>query len=465
MAEALRPAAVIPDPVQWHEGMLLAPQHFQQLSTRVEFLLQHVSSHAAFPAWGVRHCRIDTERLAAGCFRLREAEVVLRGGYRFRVGLEHGLEIDLQPFAEQARAEALLVYVTVPALPGLETEGELARYCSVEQGPVRDATGESEITIPVLQPKIGLWVGVQLPARLEGIPVARVRRRDESFAMDGYQPPTPELRPGSPLHEACAALIQMVRDKALLLAERLQSGSLVGDLPSLWQTRMQLSNLTAALPGLEALLGDQWVHPQILHLRLCDLAGQLASLSFGLVPPFFAPYDHADVMASFRPLLQFARQAVSEGVCEKWQRIRMVARGEEFRCAPDGWLDAALAAQGEAGRECTVALGLRCPPGESSSAMLAWCQEAVVGGAGALEELLENRTLGLVRRVVGQLPGLVAPAGVTLFALELDPAVLAPREGVVVLGSPEVTPAPAEMMLFVRRLENGRVTEPEWVAG
>jgi type VI secretion system protein ImpJ len=30
----------IPDLIQWHEGLLLTPQHFQQLSSRVEWLIQ-----------------------------------------------------------------------------------------------------------------------------------------------------------------------------------------------------------------------------------------------------------------------------------------------------------------------------------------------------------------------------------------------------------------------------------------
>jgi type VI secretion system protein ImpJ len=451
----------IPDPVQWHEGMLLAPQHFQQLSTRVELQLQRLAVGAALPAWGVRRCVLDTERLAAGILRLLEADVVLRDGYRFCVDRADGLELDLTPLAEQARQEPLSIFVTVPASPGLRTEGELARYRSAESGPVRDDTGESEIALPVLRPKVGLWAGSALPARFEGVPVARIRRRDEAFVLDPYHPPGPELAPDSELHAGCAALARVARDKALLLAERLQNGSLAGDLPALWQTRLQLSHLTASLPGLEALLGDAGVHPRLLHLRLCDLAGQLASLSFGLVPPHFPAYDHADLASSFRPLLHFAGQAMAEGVSEKWQRIRLAATGAEFRSAPDGWLDAALPVWESHREGCVVALGLRCPAGAGPAAMERWANEAVVTGAGALEELLENRTLGLGRRLVNQLPGLIAPAGVCLFTLDPDVSLVRPRDSVVVLGSPDVEPAPVEVMLFVRRFENGRVANPE----
>ena len=56
----------IPDSIQWHEGLLLTPQHFQQLSLRQEALLQYVASTIAPFNWGVRYLKIDPASLAAG---------------------------------------------------------------------------------------------------------------------------------------------------------------------------------------------------------------------------------------------------------------------------------------------------------------------------------------------------------------------------------------------------------------
>lgn len=42
----------IPSPIQWHEGMMLAPQHFQQAASRTEELLHyHLMSANPFH-WG-----------------------------------------------------------------------------------------------------------------------------------------------------------------------------------------------------------------------------------------------------------------------------------------------------------------------------------------------------------------------------------------------------------------------------
>jgi len=60
----------LPGAIQWHEGMLLAPQHFQQLSIRYEELLHyHLMMISPFH-WGIRRLKIDQVlllRARSGC--------------------------------------------------------------------------------------------------------------------------------------------------------------------------------------------------------------------------------------------------------------------------------------------------------------------------------------------------------------------------------------------------------------
>ena len=60
----------IPERIQWHEGMLLAPQHFQQSQARTDSLAGWHALAAAPLAWGVRHLEVDTSLLANGLFWL-----------------------------------------------------------------------------------------------------------------------------------------------------------------------------------------------------------------------------------------------------------------------------------------------------------------------------------------------------------------------------------------------------------
>ncbi|MBN2124458.1 MAG: type VI secretion system baseplate subunit TssK, partial [Deltaproteobacteria bacterium] len=56
----------LPEAIQWHEGMLLAPQHFQQLSLRSEELLNYFTMMFNPFYWGVRRIRVDESLLIDG---------------------------------------------------------------------------------------------------------------------------------------------------------------------------------------------------------------------------------------------------------------------------------------------------------------------------------------------------------------------------------------------------------------
>lgn len=61
------PLSTIPDAILWHEGMLLRPEHFEQMTSRQELLLQHHASSAPF-AWGISRMLVDEAALLQGRF-------------------------------------------------------------------------------------------------------------------------------------------------------------------------------------------------------------------------------------------------------------------------------------------------------------------------------------------------------------------------------------------------------------
>ena len=64
----------LPEAIQWHEGMLLAPHHFQQLALRQEQLLHYHTMMMQPFSWGIRKLRIDQVLLTAGTYRVLELE-------------------------------------------------------------------------------------------------------------------------------------------------------------------------------------------------------------------------------------------------------------------------------------------------------------------------------------------------------------------------------------------------------
>ena len=89
--------------VQWHDGMLLRPEHFQQADRRLE-QLQHFQLSKALPHyWGVSHLKIDDVLLTSGTFRLMELDAIMPDGMVVGVNAEDGdhLELDLADYAKQ----------------------------------------------------------------------------------------------------------------------------------------------------------------------------------------------------------------------------------------------------------------------------------------------------------------------------------------------------------------------------
>ncbi|TMK23640.1 MAG: hypothetical protein E6G62_11455 [Actinobacteria bacterium] len=187
-------AREIPESIQWHEGLLLTPQHFQQLSLRHEALLQYVASSIAPYNWGVRYLKIDPASLAAGTLRVLELEAVMPDSLVVGFGLRRGeeLQVDLTQYAEQLKERALTVHLAVAARESdVLSRGDIARYDSVEGEPVPDEnTGEGTLRIPRLRPRLRLLVADSPPKKYVGLPVARVYCRDETFTLTDFIPPS-----------------------------------------------------------------------------------------------------------------------------------------------------------------------------------------------------------------------------------------------------------------------------------
>ena len=83
--------------VVWSEGMFLRPQHFQQETRYLEFLIQHRAHLLSGHYWGFRSLELDEDALALGIVAIRQAEGVFPDGTAFSVP-EHGsppLELDV----------------------------------------------------------------------------------------------------------------------------------------------------------------------------------------------------------------------------------------------------------------------------------------------------------------------------------------------------------------------------------
>jgi type VI secretion system protein ImpJ len=435
----------IPDAIQWHEGMLLTPQHFQELALRQEAMLQYSAASIAPYHWGVRRLEYDHSLLVAGKLRVVELEATMPDGgvVTQEPQWDRALELELDPHKDQIAQGAASVHLVVPVRKAGYVKGDLARYESIEGAPVVDAnTGDGETRIPRLRPRASLLLSEDPPAKYVSLPLVRVRYEGESYSLVDYEPPTPFVTVGSPIHRLCKDIAERIREKAVSLSERSRStaGVLTGSDVS--GTRFAIHCLVAALPPFEAVLNTPQTHPYALYLSLCGLVGHLASLGRGLVPPALPAYDHCDLLATFQRAQRFTLQMIREGIPESHTAHTMeLIKEEVFSIFVDeDWLQRQLVIE------------LRPRPGVSVQDLIRWGEQSLIGSESRVMSLRARRVLGAKRRRVDREGDLFPMPGAVLFALSPEDDAVQPNEALQIFNTEgEMKDSqPAEIVVYVR---------------
>lgn len=434
----------VPEAIDWHEGMLLAPQHFQQLSLRGEELLHYHSAALAPFHWGVLRLSIDEAALTQGLLRVSEIEAVLPDGLVVTLDDQPPLEIDLKPYGAALETRKAMVYLAVPARrPGLSPmHGEFPRYRSVEGAPVVDeSSGEGDVFIPRLRPCPVLLIAEAPSQRYAALPIARVQRSDEKFSLDeSYEPPALLAARGSRFGGIAAQVSERLRKKAEVLSDRAHSHVVV-ETPQLLETRLMVHGLTGALPRLEAVLATGRAHPYELYLALCDVAGHAAVVGHGLIPPLFPPYDHADPLAAFLRVRDFVLRVAQEGVSESYTPFRFHWESGAYGLMFD-----------ESWRNVPLVLGVRGQAGLTEDEVEEWIAGSLIGSQGLMQDMRDRRVLGARRQRIEAEGDLVPAGGVLLFSLTPDPDFVQPNQVLQVwnVGDRGDTPGVIEIVLYVK---------------
>jgi type VI secretion system protein ImpJ len=432
-------AREVPPAIQWHEGMLLAPQHFQALSLRHEALLHyHAASLSPFH-WGVRHLEIDPVSLPDGLLRVTELEAVMPDGLVVsrRAGDVPPLAIDLAPRADELRLKPATVHLAVcergNGLPFAE------RFAFEDGPPMADENGgdgDVTITIPVLRPRLQLIAG-DPPPKYVSFPLLQITCRNEVFSRTRFEPPWLRVAPGSALYALSLSLSARLREKALFLAEQVRSLSTAAREPQIVDTKAMVHALIGELPAFEAVLRTGASHPFALYIAMSSLLGHVAGLTRSLVPPPMEPYDHNDLYATFAQVRDAIAQAIEEKIQESYTPYPFLADSEEFRLPFDAdWSSRSLV------------LGVRAPFGVSELEMAQWVSTSFIGGRSKIVSLRDRRFRGIGRRKVESATDLVPSRGVTLFAIQPN-GDIEPGEELVIV-NPDAQQRPEEIVLYVR---------------
>jgi type VI secretion system protein ImpJ len=418
-------ARSIPAAVQWHEGMLLSPQHFQQAELRNHALHGYMMLAAVPYYWGVRRLRLDEAALVGGTFAITELEAIMPDGLLVlhSSGLDPDapkLELDLLPLVADPAVSRIAVHLTV-AVRGEQagSNGAQSRFRQIEGAEVLDEnTGDNPIPIPRLLPMLSLHAtGGPLqppPPRFVSLPLAVFQSAGQRVNSVDYEPPRLQLDRDTLLSQLAGKIVADLRSKATEWGVRLSGALAAGNANTVGDSVATLRTIVAGLPRLEALLNTGLAHPFQVYLALCDIAGDLAVVGGQISLPVLGAYAHADPLAAFSTVCRFINGALDE--------LRTPHMSVVFDHVRPGRFELLLhPAYPRAGG---LVIGVRLAVGQDPAAARAWFDAAVIGTVSRVETMLNNAVIGARRVAIDRAPelDLVPPPNMLLFRVSADPA-------------------------------------------
>lgn len=403
------------DPIQWHEGMPLAPQHFQLNDHRYQSLFSFHVHNAGPYHWGISDIEIDVLALGKGSFKLLKLSGIMPDGtivqYEENDQLPK-LEIELGD-VDFKQIDKCPIYLALPAYaPGEPSAaGNVPRYISTAGDLVMDENGSfgEPTRVPRLAPNLYLIVGQTPSSKFVYLQIAEIYKTGGQYIQTTFIPPFLRFSKGLSLRKSLEDLALAIRTKILYSLERYDGTS---DNPTNQHTREILHTLIESLMPFETILAAEGTHPFSLYLALVQLASKISRLKLDLAhPPLFNIYDHNNIYGCFKITMDYVT-AIIDKMYDKVQiRHFQKKRGYFGLSLPTIW------------HSKTMMIGIKKPAETSLSTLHNWIQNALIGTEKFAQSIIDRRIIGAARRIVsaGEKTVINAPNDVILVEVQIDP--------------------------------------------
>ncbi|MDY0272000.1 MAG: type VI secretion system baseplate subunit TssK [Advenella sp.] len=327
----------IKNKVVWSEGMFLRPHHFQQFEHYLASNAQIRQESAEGYFWGFRELEIDTDALLLGKIIVTHARGILPDGTAFSFHGAAGpaaLEVPAGTFGQR-------VYL---ALPRYRAESEdvvfddaddsLARYavieeevfdvCDVSMGTALIQTGRLRLRL-ILESDFGdEWIGMP-------IGIIGEKNDDRKVMLDKtYIPPVLSYAASPVLNQYIKEIAGLLEARSELLANRLQQPGRSGVAEV--SEFMILETINRYRGAFWHMMTLAHLHPERVFHDFLMLASDLATFTRpDKRMKSFPAYIHDGLHASFLPLLEILRAALTSILDEQAIRIPLHDKGAGLR--------------------------------------------------------------------------------------------------------------------------------------
>jgi type VI secretion system protein ImpJ len=325
--------------VVWSEGLFLRPQLFQQQERYFEYYAHKRAATITPFFWGFAQYEIDREALSYGKLVLRSGKGVLPDGTPFDIPGHAELPEPLTIVPEHL---GKLIYLAVPLRLDnadetvFEEQGRsvLARFYAFE-ALLSDTNAIRQGPKPVQLARLRLKLVSQseMTESWIGLPLARVKaiQPDGSVLLhfEDYIPPVTGYAANALLTEWLTHLNGLVKMRAEMLATRLSNSDGKASASAEVVDYLLLQIFNKYEPVLDHIRHIPELPPITLYQELAKFSGELSTfIRTASRRPRQAPgYDHANLYASIRPLVDDVNELLNQILVRAGQMIPLLPRG------------------------------------------------------------------------------------------------------------------------------------------
>lgn len=434
--------------VQWHDGMLLSPQHLQRAFGRSEDLVHTELAEFISYAYGFRRLTLDASSLTNGLLRVDEVECLFPDGLVFHheSKADGPLELDLGGHEDTLRERGVIVYLCVASRSQTTGKGlGGTRYRTVDSDYLYDEnTGQDPIVVQLLRPQVFLQLGTASEFDVVRLPVARVHFENNQYVLDDYSAPFLRVTKGSLVWRLCNQFLKNMRQKVLLLSADLR------ETPNQQLTFAQLNRfhlmqgLKKNLYLMDISLRHEQCHPFALFQSLHSMVSDVCSWQLGDVMPNVIDYDHFDVYGVFHKITNLVESFVEQEIPSQFNIKKAVLAGGRFIFTLDR---SSFVSEGK------ILLGLKKPYRMGREEFLGWIKNAIMCQDSQFEVAQTRKILGFQRVQVDKFDSLLSTRDMYLVLVQVEG--MGPGASFVMASNSmvveESTSGPEDVQIYIRK--------------
>lgn len=322
--------------VIWDEGMMLAPQHFQQWERWLEAELRDRATASATYSWGFTALELDRGALAGGQLAVTHCAGMFADGTSFS-----GPDRDALPAARSIvdsfgpKATSLNVYLAVPRVVQGATSyadagtGEhMAAFIRSRMRVVDAARPETEREIASAQLNLSLKLEHEDLTTYRTLLIARLVR-----SAGGGVELAPDFAPPSLRIAAAPLVLSVLRQTAGMLAQKWaelsgkrRGGGGMADAAGL----LLLHTAGDNLPGVRHCMEHNGTSPERAYLQLARLAAQLCTFHESISPTDVPDYRHEDPGPCFQALGGLLQSLLGDAAPSMCDTLPLEREGESM---------------------------------------------------------------------------------------------------------------------------------------